>query len=909
MPAVLSSLPPIRLPFALLLLGLAFARDARAQNGSDNILSRTYHDVTARDNAYFNANIRIQETREKLYEEQKDVYEEVLPVFKYGAEGSGKGVAGAMDEVIKKCSFPIQLHENSKWVDDAYFLVGQAHFYKRDYDKALQAFQYLISEYDDIGEDRGGGKSRSAKKRRKRRGRGKSSSSKSQEDEVPTRDRSMAFLYHHKRSPEAALWVARTLTQMGRHSDAQTALSVIRGNEDFPKALTGELEAIQADLLLRQEKYAQAIEPLRRAIDLTKPRLTRARYTFILAQLQARTGRPKDAIETYESVLKLKPDYEMEFFAQINIANILRQNQLRSGREIKAMLADLLRDEKNRDYFGLIYYAMADIDLEAGDTEEGVRNLNRSIRNSDNDREQQALSYLRLADLNYEATEFQDAFYYYDSCLAGLPEAHARKAEAQARRDGLEGLVDHLKTIETEERLQYWAGLPERAREAEIEEWLAETREPEEEEEEYGDDPFGTGRDRGRGGQPVVGNGKWYFYDDARRGAGFSTFRSRWGKRANEDNWRRSDKRSTIVEETAEGENPSGEGPGDGPLDLDDLSLELDDILASLPVDSAGKATSDARIGNALYQVALIYKDYLKNAPKAIAYFTDLLQRFPDTEHRLPAAYQLYRMLDAPDNERYKRIVLDEFPESLFAKVILDPDYFDKLERKDEAVKAYYATTFDLFEAERYEEVLRRVQAVDSQFTENPIKPHFALLGAMVYGETDSVETFKQALQEVVNRFPGTDQAVRAQELLNHLRLGSVIQRAEEAKLEYDYELDPKVEHFVALVVFETGRSAAETKTRISDFNREFFSMDNLRVSSLLFESDKTIILVKTFPNLDRAMKYYRDLDGDEDVFAGMKEEDFKLIAVSRTNYTSLYRKKDLDGYIDFFGQFYLIDN
>jgi hypothetical protein len=56
-------------------------------------------------------------------------------------------------------------------------------------------------------------------------------------------------------------------------------------------------------------------------------------------------------------------------------------------------------------------------------------------------------------------------------------------------------------------------------------------------------------------------------------------------------------------------------------------------------------------------------------------------------------------------------------------------------------------------------------------------------------------------------------------------------------------------------------------------------------------------------------MKYYRDLDGDEDVFAGMKAEDFKLIAVSRTNYTSLYRKKDLDGYIDFFGQFYLIDN
>ena len=884
---------------------LPFGRSGQCL-GQGNILSRTYHDVTARDNGYFNANLDIQETRQKLWDGQKDNFEEVLPVFKYGVEGEGKSVAGAMDEVIKKCSFPIQLHKGSKWVDDAYFLVGQAYFYKEDYDNALQSFQYLISEYEDIDAPRkktGGSK----KKKRKRNQRNK----KKAEDELPSRDKSFAFLYHHKRSPEAALWIARTLVQLDRTSDAQTALSVIRGNEEFPEALRGELEAVQAHLILRQGKLEQAVAPIRAAIDATKPKLERARYTFILAQLYARIGRPKDAIETYEAVLKLRPDYEMEFFAQINMANILRDNKLRSGSEIKKLLADLLKDEKNREYFGLIYYAMADIDLEGGDEEEGIKNLNLAIRNGDPDPAQQALAYLRLADLNYDTQTFEPAYYYYDSCLTALPPVHARFKEAEARRDGLEGLVEYLKTIETEERLQAWAKLPEKARTAEIEEWLLETRGPIEDEDDSDDDPFFANQDRGRtNAAPVAGNGKRYFYDEARRGAGFSTFRQRWGKRANEDNWRRSNKRSISLqvddENTADG---GGKEDNTGPLDLDNLDIALDDILSGLPIDSAGKASSDSRISNALYEVALIYKDYFKNTEKATAYFKELLQRYPQTEHRLPTAYHLYRLLSPPANEPYKRIVLDEFPESLFAKVIEDPDYFDRLERKDEAVKNYYAATFDMFEAERYDDVLERVSKVDSQFAENPIKAHFDLLGAMVFGERDSMDAFLAALQDVVNTHPGTEQAVRAQELLNHLRLGSVIQRAEEAKLESDYDLVPNVEHFVALVVFQTGREAANVKTKLSDFNREFFSMDNLRVSSLLFESDKTIVLVKTFSNLDKAMKYYRDLRSEEEIMGNLPEEGYELIAVSRTNYTSLYRKKDLDGYIDFFKRFYLIDN
>ncbi len=865
----------------------------------DNAVSRAYNDVTARDNAYFNANLKIKETQKKLYEGQKDNYEELLPVFKYGKPEDAKGIAGDMDDVIKRASFPIQLHKKSKWVDDAYFLVGKAYFFKQEYDKALESFQYLISEYDDIDKER----SKGGKKKKK-------GSNKKVQEELPSMDQSLAWLKHHKKSPEASIWIAKTLVELGRTSDAQTAISVIRGNEDFPKALEGELLTVQVHLLLRQNKLEAASEPLRQAIDLTKPRMERARYTFILAQLYSRQGLIKEAITQYEAVLALHPDYEMEFFTQISMANLLRDNKLKSGDEIKKMLSILLKDPKNKDYFGLIYYAIADIELEQEHRDEGMKNLNLSVRNAGTDNRQKALSYLRMADIYYAENEFRPAYYYYDSSLVSLDDQYVRYREAKDRRDGLEGLVQSLKTIDREKRLQGWASLPEKARNAEIEEWLEQTRGPIEEDEEG--EEFTDLNPQERAGsssvENVASNGKWYFYDEARIGRGFSEFRKVWGKRPLEDNWRRSDKRSLAPEETEEAGNAEANASG-VQLDLESDRITLDDVIAALPLDTASKKISDDRLIESYYLVANIYKEYLQNNAQAIEYFKKLLEEFPENKYRLQTAYNLYLLLPPPKNDPYRQIVLEEFPESVFAKIILDPDYFSKLERKDDAVKEYYATTFDLFEKEAYSDVLGRIASADEKFPENPIRPQFALLGAMVLGATDSVEAFKIALQDVVNAHPGTEQAARAQELLNHLRLGSVIQRAEEATLESDYDLDPATEHFVALVMNETGRDAAGMKTKVSDFNREFYSLANLRVSSLLFESDKTIILVKTFSNLDNAMKYYRDLRIDDKVFEGLDETQYKLIAVSRNNYTNLYRQKDLAGYVEFFEKFYLSDN
>ena len=59
-----------------------------------------------------------------------------------------------MDKAIKKASVVIQRHsirikgkEYCRWIDDSYFLIGKAYFYKGEFDEAIKTFSFIKNEY------------------------------------------------------------------------------------------------------------------------------------------------------------------------------------------------------------------------------------------------------------------------------------------------------------------------------------------------------------------------------------------------------------------------------------------------------------------------------------------------------------------------------------------------------------------------------------------------------------------------------------------------------------------------------------------------------------------------------------------------------------------------------------------
>lgn len=119
----------------------------KAKSGKSSKSNNAYQDLTTRYNGYFNAKILMQQSLEKLKEQYKDDFDaEILSVLALDTEKMSSA-AGDMETILKKTSTAIQKHPNAKWVDDCYLLMGQAYFFKGDYEEATKAFQFINNRF------------------------------------------------------------------------------------------------------------------------------------------------------------------------------------------------------------------------------------------------------------------------------------------------------------------------------------------------------------------------------------------------------------------------------------------------------------------------------------------------------------------------------------------------------------------------------------------------------------------------------------------------------------------------------------------------------------------------------------------------------------------------------------------
>ena len=106
-------------------------------SNKNSLPARVYHNITARNNGYFNADLKMDQINSNLRESHKENYKEILPVYIYNDPEATTAYSAELDEIIKKSSMVVRLHESSKWADDSYFLIGRSYYYKGNYQNAL----------------------------------------------------------------------------------------------------------------------------------------------------------------------------------------------------------------------------------------------------------------------------------------------------------------------------------------------------------------------------------------------------------------------------------------------------------------------------------------------------------------------------------------------------------------------------------------------------------------------------------------------------------------------------------------------------------------------------------------------------------------------------------------------------
>ena len=167
-----------RIFFLLIAISFFFSCGTKKKSRSDvTKLGKLYHNTTSKYNGYFNADVLMDESIATLNDQHQDNYNQVLPIFPYVDAPNPEAVSSSLDEAIKKVTVVVNLHRVSHWTDDCYLLLGQAQYVKRDYESSEESLRYMLTKFDEEGNEKGIKSSKKKKKGKKSSG-SKASSSK-----------------------------------------------------------------------------------------------------------------------------------------------------------------------------------------------------------------------------------------------------------------------------------------------------------------------------------------------------------------------------------------------------------------------------------------------------------------------------------------------------------------------------------------------------------------------------------------------------------------------------------------------------------------------------------------------------------------------------------------------------------
>ena len=870
--------------FTLLVLSLISCNTKK-----NTMTRRLYHNVTAHYNAYWNGRQSIREGETELHKNVKDNYTFILPVFNYGTREQAVAINPQMDRAIEKGSKVIQKHsmffnnrEYVQWIDDSYLMIGMAYFYKQEYLMARRTFDYIIKNYE--------------------------------------------------RDPikyDAMIWLSSTYIQQQEWNKAQSLLDLIQSEIDkevLPLQKMKRLPLVYADFFIKQGLYKQAVPYLERGLEINNEKLIQCRLLYILGQIYQAEKDFEASTEYYTGVIRHGAPYEMAFNARINLAQSYSATTGDKKMIIKELLK-MIKDIKNEDFLDQIYYALAEIALRDKDDSLGIKYLQLSVSKSTSNLYQKSVSSLRLADLFFSYPDYPNAQLYYDTAVMFLPSDYPNYEPIVSRARLLTELVTHLTTIHVQDSLQTIARMPEAARNDVISKLIADYQEKErlrkeQEAEMERQRMMATSNYQTQQNVDRLAGGKWYFYNPSTLSFGYNEFLKKWGNRKLEDLWRLKNKQMS----SSFGQEDELAASDSTKTDTTSVSTDLtkpETYLQNLPLTPELMAKSNEMVANALYKSAIIYDDGLADFPEAIKTYNSLIERFPDDKRALEAYYNMYSIYtDLQDEEHasfYRDLIVNNYPESDYAKIIMDPNYNLVLQALRNKAAVLYEETYQAFVNEQYMMVRIYSEEAIANYPEDKVLiPKFEYLRLMAMGHSLNRDSLGILLTRFIEKYPSSEVTPLAQNVLNHLTAGGGILAQGDSLLTDStridqiviapYKYDPDANHFYILIV-DAGRiNVNATKVRISDHNMKYHRLDNLTISSVLLDSKRQMITVSNFRNKEKALTYYTGISSSEYVFAGMPADAFSQFVISSDNYRIFYENKDSKDYLRFFTKNYLAE-
>jgi len=720
-------------PYKSLLFALVFVI-AGCSLEKKSGFNRNMQNLTAHYNILFNAKEILRLKQVSYASVFADNYNELLSVYPDSVTQT-QTPDKDLEEAIVKGNKIINIKEQSHYLGDAYLVLGKANYLEGNYFNANEFFSYVTRSF-------------------------------------PTR---LDLVQ------DALTWKARAYMYLNELPQAKLTIDSAIQNIDPKKnkGLIGDIYATKLQYDINAQEYADGETMAKQAIEHCHNREQRLRLTFILAQLQELNQKPGEAIANYNKIASSNVSFEMAFNASLNRIRIDdARNGVKTSRTER--LLALLKEPNNKEFKDQIYYQVAEMQMVDKNVDGAIKNYKLSVRNSVKNQSQKGLSYLRLATIYFKnKADYITSKKYYDSTLTALPVNYPGYGVIKKTNANLQILTDAYQTITREDTLQALAKMDPKKRDSIIDKMVSDKTLAQQQQADqaaaasansgsFGTDAnngTGTNGPRGRGqlGSQQNSGATFYFYNTSAVTQGYGDFKRKWGDRKLEDNWRRASRsNSDITANNAtttagDPDAPAGTQAGTRPRNVTTAGGYRTELTQGLPLTPELLAQSNLKVYHAYVDIANFYRDILGDKQEAIASYEKILSRFPNDPNKAAIYYNLYRLysdVDKAKSDKYKDILLKQYADTPFAKIIADPDYAKKLEDENAEFTQAYNKVFDLYANKKYNDVITGVPQMFKQYPGNKLAPQLYYLKTIAEGHNEKIGPFADSLKQVAAKYP-----------------------------------------------------------------------------------------------------------------------------------------------------------
>ncbi|GAB3959905.1 hypothetical protein GCM10028805_56870 [Spirosoma harenae] len=705
-------------------------------------ISKGYHNLTAHYNAYVIARDEIDQVEQFLFKKRQENYNQLLPILLPVDSMAIQPVKQQLDDAIKKASLIPERHQNSKWLDNAYILIGKARLLKQDLPNAIEVFKYVNTKGTN-------------------------------EDDKHA----------------ALVGLMRSYVEASDYVNALNVAEYLR-NQPLNKTNTRDFYLTKAYLHERQGEYPTAAGILEATFPALKKGESTARLHLIAGQLYDLSGQPAKAVDQYRQVLKSRPSYDQSFYANLYAiqSNGLTGDEKRMAQSTQTFEA-LLRDRKNEDLKDKIYFTMGLLEARRGHTDKAIQLYSQSIQSAGSANAQVPYTYLEIGKLYFEKkSDFLHAKAYYDSALALMPKQSPDYLTLLNRKKTLDEFVEYKTTIQTEDSLLNLAKLDAAALDKVLDRTIDQREKEDKAKAALAQQIIDKATNGNISSVPGATNSnlqpteRWVLYNPVAITQGRQEFSVKWGNRQLEDNWRRASKEASIavagVNSPVSGASPANSLNPNAPLSQSDASAsaagatglasgrkaQKDAMMAKIPFSKEAQVASNQRIETVLYKLGKLYKLQLNQPADAIPTFEQLLTRYPNTLQK-PEVYYLLHLSNEQlgKSSSWKEKLLAEFPNTSYAR-LTGRTAAQTSDSEAQALKTYTAI-YELYQANNPTEALARAETAMKSFSGSQLEDKLALLRVILVGKVQNVDAYRRALAEFIRDYPSSQLLPRVKDM------------------------------------------------------------------------------------------------------------------------------------------------